>query len=160
MATQKEHKKLVFNTNYRLMQVKNIAECSKGSILQYFRPSLSYHFPLIPLFCLFLVAASDRFYCTSEFFHIRWYDAISCGWSLYTSRCHGLAIPNKDIFHSLKFVINLANSADPDEMPLSVAFHLGLHCLPSTHLGVSSMQRIKLSSKKWHLCNYIEQNIL
>ena len=34
---------MVFNTNYRLMQVKRIAECSKGSILQYFRPSLSYH---------------------------------------------------------------------------------------------------------------------
>ena len=26
------------------MQVKSIAECSKGSILQYFQPSLSYHF--------------------------------------------------------------------------------------------------------------------
>ena len=36
------------------MQVKSIAECSKGSILQYFWPSLSYHFPLRPLFCLFL----------------------------------------------------------------------------------------------------------
>ena len=33
---------MVFNTNYRLMQVKSNAECSKGSILQYFRPSLSY----------------------------------------------------------------------------------------------------------------------
>ena len=29
-------------TNYRLMQVKRIAEFSKGSILQSFRPSLSY----------------------------------------------------------------------------------------------------------------------
>ena len=29
------------------MQVKSIAECS-------FRPSLSYHIPLKPLFCLFL----------------------------------------------------------------------------------------------------------
>ena len=28
--------KLVFKTNYRLMQVKSIAECSKRSILQYF----------------------------------------------------------------------------------------------------------------------------
>ena len=46
--------KLVFNTNYRLMQVKSIAECSPWSILQYFRPSLSYHFPLRHLFCLFL----------------------------------------------------------------------------------------------------------
>ena len=44
--------KLVFNTNYRLMQVKSIAECSKGSILQYFQPSLSYNFSLIPLFCI------------------------------------------------------------------------------------------------------------
>ena len=45
--------KLVFMTNYRLMQVKSIAECSKGSILQYFQPSLSYHLSLRSLFCLF-----------------------------------------------------------------------------------------------------------
>ena len=45
--------KLVFKTNYRLMQVKSIAECTKGSILQYFRHSLSYHLSLRPLFCLF-----------------------------------------------------------------------------------------------------------
>ena len=35
-----------------------IAECSKGSILQYFRPSLSYHLSLRSLLCLFL---SGRF---------------------------------------------------------------------------------------------------
>ena len=46
MATLKKTKKLVFKTNYRLMQVKSIAECSKGSILQYFWPLLSYHLPL------------------------------------------------------------------------------------------------------------------
>ena len=40
------------------MQVKSIAECSKGSILQYFRPSLSYHLSLGSVFCLFL---SGRF---------------------------------------------------------------------------------------------------
>ena len=50
--------KLVFKTNYRSMQVKSIAECSKGSILQYFRPSLSYHLSLRYLFCVFL---SGRF---------------------------------------------------------------------------------------------------
>ena len=50
----KRTQKMVFNTNFCLMQVKSIAECSKGSILQYFRPSLSYHFTLRPLFCLFL----------------------------------------------------------------------------------------------------------
>ena len=36
------------------MQVKSIAEGSKGSILQYFQPSLSYHLALRSLFCLFL----------------------------------------------------------------------------------------------------------
>ena len=47
-------RKLVFKTNYRLMQVKGIAECSKGSILQYFWPSLNCHLALRSLFCLFL----------------------------------------------------------------------------------------------------------
>ena len=32
----KKKLKLVFKTDYHLMQVKSIAECSKGSILQYF----------------------------------------------------------------------------------------------------------------------------
>ena len=56
----KRRPKLVFKTNYRLMQVKSIAECSKGSIyskgsiLQYFGPSLSYHLSLKVLFCVFL----------------------------------------------------------------------------------------------------------
>ena len=50
----KKNTKMVFNTNYRLMQVKSIAECSKGSTLQYFRPSICYYFPLSPLICLFL----------------------------------------------------------------------------------------------------------
>ena len=35
------------------MQVKNIAECSHWSILQYFRPSLIYHLSVKSLFCLF-----------------------------------------------------------------------------------------------------------
>ena len=35
-----------------------------------------------------------------------------------------------DVFLSLRVVFILANSADPDEMPSNVAFHLGLHCLP------------------------------
>ena len=37
------------------MQVKSIADCSKGSLLQYFRPTLSYHLSLKSLFCLFLI---------------------------------------------------------------------------------------------------------
>ena len=37
---------------------------------------------------------------------------------------------NNDVFMSLKMDLILANSADPDEMLSSGAFHLGLHCLP------------------------------
>ena len=48
--------KMVFKTDYRIMQVKRIAECSDGSILQYFRPSLSYHLSFRHPFCLFRVA--------------------------------------------------------------------------------------------------------
>ena len=54
----KRRLKLVFKIDYPLMQVKSIAECSKGSILQYFRPSLSYticHYDLC--FVYFWVAA-------------------------------------------------------------------------------------------------------
>ena len=50
----KRRQKLIFKTDYHLLQVKSIAECSKMSILQYFRPSLSYHLSLRSLFCIFL----------------------------------------------------------------------------------------------------------
>ena len=46
--------KMVFKTDNRLMPVTSIAECSKGNILQYFRPSFSYQLSLRSLFCLFL----------------------------------------------------------------------------------------------------------
>ena len=36
--------KLVFKTDYHIIQVKSIAECSKGSILQCFRPSFKLPF--------------------------------------------------------------------------------------------------------------------
>ena len=47
----KRRPKVVFKTDYCLMQVKSIAECSKGSILQYFRPSLSYSLLFRSLLC-------------------------------------------------------------------------------------------------------------
>ena len=53
----KRRPKLVFKTDYCFMQVNSIAECSNGSILKYFWPSLSYHLSLRPSFCLFWVAA-------------------------------------------------------------------------------------------------------
>ena len=52
----KRKTKIVFKTDYilyRLMQDEPIAECSNWSILQYFRPSLSYHLSVRSLFCLF-----------------------------------------------------------------------------------------------------------
>ena len=42
-------------------------------------------------------------------------------------------------FFSLKIDV-LANSVDPDY----AAFHMGLHCLPNTHLGMSGLQRVNL----------------
>ena len=58
----KEDQNLVFKTEYRLMQVKGIAEFSKGSILQYFRPSLSYHLSLRSDFCLSLSVRLRQFF--------------------------------------------------------------------------------------------------
>ena len=49
------------------MQVKSIAECSKVSILQYFRPSLSYHLSLRSMFCLFLSDRLRQVYGTTIF---------------------------------------------------------------------------------------------
>ena len=63
----KRRLKLVFKTDYCLMQVKSIAECSKRSILQYFRPSLSYHLSLRSLLCQFLSGSLRHvllYYCT------------------------------------------------------------------------------------------------
>ena len=52
------------------MQVKSIAECSKGSILRYFRPSLSYHSSLRSLFSLFWSGRLRQrlLYCCVGFF--------------------------------------------------------------------------------------------
>ena len=44
--------------------------------------------------------------------------------------------PYKMVFLSPNVVFLLANNVDPDEMPHHAAFHLGLHCLSSTYLGV------------------------
>ena len=49
--------------------------------------------------------------------------------SLYISRGHSLYNFKLSLF-SLKIVLVLAKSADPDEMQPYAAFHLGLHCLP------------------------------
>ena len=56
---------MVFKTNYRLVLVKSITE---WSILQYFRPSLTYKLSLRSLFCLFL---SGRFTQVLLYFFIK-----------------------------------------------------------------------------------------
>ena len=57
-----------------------------------------------------------------------WYEAINLGWpSVYIEGLQ-VIISRKNIFISLKCVLILANSVDPDEMPHHAAFHLGLHC--------------------------------
>ena len=38
--------------------------------------------------------------------------------------------PNNDVFLSLKVVLILANSTDPDQIQHDAAFHLGLNCFP------------------------------
>ena len=43
------------------------------------------------------------------------------------------------------------NSGHPDQTPRSVASDQGLHCLPDTCLGSSSLQWIK-SITYWNLC--------
>ena len=51
-------------------------------------------------------------------------------------------IPQNIDFLSLKIDFVLANSADPDEMPHYVAFHLGLHCLSKYWFRSSGPQRV------------------
>ena len=71
----KRRPKMFLKTDYRFMQVKSIAECSKGSILQYFRPSLSYHLSLRSLFCLFLSGRLRQvlLYPTKAGFLVLWF---------------------------------------------------------------------------------------
>ena len=49
-----KRQKIGFPDQLSLNAGQSIAKCSKGSILQYFRPSLSYQLSLRSLFCLFL----------------------------------------------------------------------------------------------------------
>ena len=54
------------------------------------------------------------------------FDTFKSGWSIVYIEGSQVII----VFLSLKIDFVLANSADPDEMPQFVAFHLGLHCFP------------------------------
>ena len=58
--TSKLNYSRTFKTNYCLMQVKSMAECTERNILQYFRPSLSYRLSLRSLFCLLVLSRRLR----------------------------------------------------------------------------------------------------
>ena len=70
-------------------------------------------------------------------------EAISMGLSIWTLRGHRLIFLNYDEFLSLKVVLILTNSADPDEMQHYAAFHLDLHCLTKNPFRVSNIQGVK-----------------
>ena len=112
------------------MQVKSIAECFKGGILQYLWPSLSYHLSLGSLYCLFLSGHFTQVLLYSinldkpssgapglkKWLHIDWFLGI-----LLFSRI------SLNPFHfGYMQTGTLANTEDPDD---KVAFHQGLHCL-------------------------------
>ena len=44
----------------------------------------------------------------------------------------------------MKIFFTFTNSVDPDEMQHYAAFHLGLHCLQKSHLGVCRIQRVNI----------------
>ena len=108
-----------------LMQVLSIAECSKGSILQYFRPSLSYHLSLRSLICLFLGGSF-----TVE------QPSLSSSASMVAKlgKTQSTRPQNKDptqnphngfISHLCSTLWKHLWSEDPDEIPQNVASHQG-----------------------------------
>ena len=60
----KIEKTKILMTNGSLMKVESVAECSKGSILQYFQPSLSDNWYWNQFVVFLRVAVLHRFYCT------------------------------------------------------------------------------------------------
>ena len=57
---------------------------------------------------------------------------------------HMLSFPKYDVISVPDDYFTLTNSVHPDEMQHYAAFHLSLHCLPKYHLGVSSINGLKI----------------
>ena len=55
------------------------------------------------------------------------FDTVKSGWFIVYIEGLQDKISKNIVFHSLKIDFVLANRAVPDEMPRSVALHLGLH---------------------------------
>ena len=93
------------------MQVKSIAECSPWSILQFFRPSLSFHLSLRSVFCLYL---SDRLRQVLLYI-LRVIATTPSPTTKTTPKQHNVF--NVYMYISPKINYVLTNSAHPDEMP-------------------------------------------
>ena len=97
------------------MQVKNIAERSKGSNLQYFWPSLSYYLSLRSLFCLFLSGCFTQvlLYITHNLVnvlnskHFPLSTLIRAGIRKYACQNSKLGRPWSDCFFSLVWVCHV-----------------------------------------------------
>ena len=99
--------------------------------------------------------------CTNRFFLLVWYNKLWMVHFIYQRiTCYNFQI--KIVFLSLYMILVLANSEEPDEMPHYAAFHLGLHCLPSRHLGITFLaHRIRISDiLPWDKKSYLTHAIL
>ena len=75
-----------------------------------------------------------------------WFDTINLGWSIVyikgshviLSKCYCIS------FSEDYFCLNNQCRPPQDEMAGYTNFIDGLHCLPKTHLGVTSIQRVKV----------------
>ena len=97
------------------MQVKSIAVCSKGSILQYFRLSLSYQLLLRSLFCLFLSGCFTQvlLYTYSLFNHTY---LLSCSMVLMVYTLAWALIPWLNCHKCHKFICRHINYSTTDKI--------------------------------------------
>ena len=71
-------------------------------------------------------------------------DMISMGLPILYFKESQVELYKFQCFLAMKVDLILANSADPDEMQLNAAFHLGLHCLPKYLLGFPVYKGLKI----------------
>ena len=81
-------------TNFSWMQAKSIAECSKGSILQYFWSSLSYHLLLRSLFFVFFEwLLKICFTVLTTYMYFLFCGGIFLKWDFFTTKKDGSTGP-------------------------------------------------------------------
>ena len=60
-----------------------------------------------------------------------WFDTMNMGWSIVQIKGSQFLISKINMYFSQSILfLFYKNSENPDEMPHSVTFYLGLHCLP------------------------------